>query len=314
MTDLQPLFDYAALAPDMREMVQEHTGEIRKLARRAAQDIVEIGERLIEVKAALGHGQFEGWVTAEFGWSTPSARRFMQVAEAFKTLNLSDLNIAPSALYALASGSTPDFIREEVVEMAQATGQRVTHQQVKERLAAHIADVPPPVEEPEETQEPAPIPPLPPMPQTAPLTALDNAEMAQRKKEPYTPLPVELEERETSSGEKVLVPALPTPPRKLEIKEKDWQKAADRFESTASGALTYLGKLAAYTPDELQKIMDSPEGRQVGTEVRIRQLQARMQELMTLLAEPEAQKTLDAEPLTQVLPPERDKDKALELN
>ena len=40
---------------------------------------------------------FLPWLDAEFGWSEPTAQRFMRVASNFKSVNLTDLeNIAPS--------------------------------------------------------------------------------------------------------------------------------------------------------------------------------------------------------------------------
>ncbi len=88
--------------------------------RRAAQDIVEIGERLIEVKAHLEYGQFQGWIKAEFDWTRQTAYRFMQVAERFKGCN-NLLQVAPSALYLLASPSTPDEARAEALERAEVS-------------------------------------------------------------------------------------------------------------------------------------------------------------------------------------------------
>ena len=92
---------YASLNVETRIIVQQRTSEIRTLMRRTAQDIVEIGLKLSEVKARLGHGHFYTWLRAEFAWSESAAVKFMQVAERFKSVNFTDLNIAPSALYLL---------------------------------------------------------------------------------------------------------------------------------------------------------------------------------------------------------------------
>ncbi len=94
--------------------------------KRAAQDIIDIGQKLIEVKARLGHGHFGGWLEAEFAWSNDTAKRFMSVARQFETRNLHDLNIAPSALYLLAAPSTPEPARIEALERAEA-GETITH-------------------------------------------------------------------------------------------------------------------------------------------------------------------------------------------
>jgi hypothetical protein len=98
---------------------------------RTALDIIEIGKELIEVKKNIGHGHFLPWIEAEFGMSERSARRFMESSEAFssKTANLADL--PPSVIYALAAPSTPEEVREVIVERA-ASGEKVTAAEVKQ--------------------------------------------------------------------------------------------------------------------------------------------------------------------------------------
>ncbi len=59
-------FDYASLNPETRIVVQQRTSEIKTLIQRAAQDIFDIGQKLVEVKAKLGHGHFRSWLKAEF--------------------------------------------------------------------------------------------------------------------------------------------------------------------------------------------------------------------------------------------------------
>lgn len=126
------LFDYASLQPETRATVQRYTVEIKALMKRAAQDIIEIGQRLIEVKAALGHGHFGAWLSAEFDWDVTSAWRFMNVATRF--CNLQDLEIAPSALYLLAAPSTPEAARQEAIERAEA-GEEITYSAAREIVA-----------------------------------------------------------------------------------------------------------------------------------------------------------------------------------
>jgi hypothetical protein len=130
------LFDYQQLDAETRIVVQQRTSEIKALMKRTAQDIIEIGEKLIDVKERLGHGYFGGWLEGEFDWNERMARRFMSVAETFKTDNLSDLNFAPSALYLLAAPSTPDEAREEAIARAQS-GEAITHTKAKEIVAEH---------------------------------------------------------------------------------------------------------------------------------------------------------------------------------
>jgi hypothetical protein len=125
-----PTFDYVALDAETRTVVEQHTNEIKTLIRRNAQNIIDIGQRLLEVKEQLGHGHFRYWLKAEFGWSITTATRFMQVAEQFKCTNLAHLDIAASALYELASPSTPDAARAEAIELA-SQGKIITYSKAK---------------------------------------------------------------------------------------------------------------------------------------------------------------------------------------
>ena len=113
-------FDYATLDAATTQFVQQQTGEIRTLMKRTAQGIVEIGCKLLEVKARLGYGRFEDWLEAEFEWSKSAAAKFMQVSEQFRDVKFTELDIAPSALYILAAPSTPEAVRQEALTRAKA--------------------------------------------------------------------------------------------------------------------------------------------------------------------------------------------------
>jgi hypothetical protein len=77
-------FDYAALDMETRIVVQQRTGEIKGLMKRAAQDVIEIGQKLLDVKRRIEHGKFLRWLESEFDWSERTARNFMSVAEVLK--------------------------------------------------------------------------------------------------------------------------------------------------------------------------------------------------------------------------------------
>lgn len=131
------LFDYDALETEARIVVKQRTGEIKTLVRRAAQDIIEIGQKLIEVKEHLEHGQFGAWLKAEFEWSHMTATRFMQVAEFAKVnTGVNFAGIQAKALYLLAAPSTPDAARDEALTRAVA-GEAITHQAAKQIVAQH---------------------------------------------------------------------------------------------------------------------------------------------------------------------------------
>jgi hypothetical protein len=152
-------FDYGILDTESRQRIQVRTSEIKHLIHRSAQDIIDIGEHLVGVKVELGHGNFEKWLSTEFDWSIATARRFMQVFEQFKSLNLSDLNIATSALYLLAKSSVPEKARDEAITRAEQ-GENITLSTAKEIvLRQHTTqDLP----KAESLPSPEPLPPIRP--------------------------------------------------------------------------------------------------------------------------------------------------------
>lgn len=123
-------FSYDMLDDATRIVVQQRTTEIKTLLRRTAQDIIDIGLKLSEVKQELGHGHFLAWLRTEFDWSESAARKFMQVSRQFKTVKFTDLNIAPSALYLLSADSTPEAAREEALQLA-SSGEVITRPKAK---------------------------------------------------------------------------------------------------------------------------------------------------------------------------------------
>lgn len=148
----QASFNYDALDSENAGVIKFHTEAIKQCIRRTAKDIIEIGERLIDVKEKLPHGQFGSWLQIEFNWDIRTAQRFMAVAAMFKSdtvsflesdtvLGLSSvdvdrIDIAPAALYLLAAKSTPKEIRQEILERAYSDGESFTQAKVKEILFA----------------------------------------------------------------------------------------------------------------------------------------------------------------------------------
>ncbi len=57
-----------------------YAGWIRERLERTVRTILEIGEILIEAKESLPHGEFEGMITDDLGWSPRTAQRFMAIA------------------------------------------------------------------------------------------------------------------------------------------------------------------------------------------------------------------------------------------
>jgi Protein of unknown function (DUF3102) len=105
-------------------ILAEHAAAIRALRSRIVSDVAEIGRRLSEVKARVGHGQWLPWLDREFGWTDHTALNFMRVHEYLaanpKTVSDLVLTFPVSAVYLLAAPSTPVEARDAVIARAQA--------------------------------------------------------------------------------------------------------------------------------------------------------------------------------------------------
>lgn len=130
-------YDYDLIPAEQRNQVQAAAVEIVQAGRRAQDDLMKIGQRLIEVKELLEHGQFQEWCETEFQMTARTARNMMNVAKVFgdKTETVSVLG--DSVMYLLAAPSTPEEARVEVIEQAQAAGKTPTKAAVLETIKKH---------------------------------------------------------------------------------------------------------------------------------------------------------------------------------
>lgn len=116
--------------PDM-DRVKAATGRIQLRMKRTAEDIVEIGLDLIEIKDCLPHGGFLPWIEAEFGMSDRTARRFVDVAKVYGTRLDPVSNLSPKVLYELSAPSTPEPVRQ-VIEAKAEQGETVSVKEVQD--------------------------------------------------------------------------------------------------------------------------------------------------------------------------------------
>lgn len=123
--------DCSNLQTDNQLLIQQRTHEIKNLIRRTANNIIEIGKKLHEVKQLLGHGHFGNWLRTEFNWSVATATKMMQASERFENVNFTNLNFAPSAIYLLAAPSTPKKAITEALTKARQ-GQPITYTLAKQ--------------------------------------------------------------------------------------------------------------------------------------------------------------------------------------
>ena len=124
-------FDYSTLQSERRAIVRQRTEEIKERLKRSAQDIWEIGQKLFEVRSQLAYGNFDRWLKAEFGWSRRTAYNFIKVYEAFpECATVAQVSIAASALYQLSSPSTPQKVRNELIQRAKE-GEKITRKDIR---------------------------------------------------------------------------------------------------------------------------------------------------------------------------------------
>ena len=110
--ELQPSFDYSTLEESKRLHIQIKTEAIKMRMQRSAEDIIAIGQDLLEIKHELDHGQFKSWIKTEFHMSYDTAVNFMQVARKFGARDdIKNGNVpflSASVLYELAGPKIPD--------------------------------------------------------------------------------------------------------------------------------------------------------------------------------------------------------------
>lgn len=132
-------FKYTLLDERTRTIIRQHAAEIKNLMRLTAENIIDIGKRLTEVKERLEYGSFESWLKTEFEWSEQTARQFMQVyrwSETIENKNFVFSQLATSALYLLAAPSTPPEARAEVLSIVDG-GEKVTYTRVRIIVERH---------------------------------------------------------------------------------------------------------------------------------------------------------------------------------
>jgi hypothetical protein len=126
-------------APAADPVLAKYAAEIRRLAKRVKEDVIEIGRYLVEAREHIGHGGWLAWIDVEFGWSDQTARNFIQLYEAReaqpKFQNIWNSSLPVTALIQLAAPNTPDEARQEIADRI-AGGEKPTVAVVKEVIAA----------------------------------------------------------------------------------------------------------------------------------------------------------------------------------
>jgi hypothetical protein len=151
MNDLT--FDYDALPKKDIPFIKQTTREVHLLLERSTGDIIAIGQKLIDMKARLGHGHWRAWLQTHWPLDVSLANRWMNVAR--KCGQFPHLEIPRSTLYLLAADSTPDTLREEFVRRVEAGEPPLSHAELKAGIATNRPE-PTRAVSPPATRPPAP--------------------------------------------------------------------------------------------------------------------------------------------------------------
>ncbi|MBQ7198074.1 MAG: DUF3102 domain-containing protein [Selenomonadaceae bacterium] len=92
--------------------------KIKFYLQKTAENVVEIGKRLILAKEMVEHGEWSTWLKSNFNLSYSAAAKFMKVAERFSKVESIPLLGAAKmiAILALPAGDEEKFIAEKAEE------------------------------------------------------------------------------------------------------------------------------------------------------------------------------------------------------
>ena len=113
---LQAAFDYTALPETIASEARRAAERVRERMRGA---VIDVGVELARIKEQLPHGQFGRWLAAEFGLTERTAQNYMAaaaLAAKYETVSV----LRPKTLYVLAGPSTPDTVRQDIVDRLSA--------------------------------------------------------------------------------------------------------------------------------------------------------------------------------------------------
>jgi hypothetical protein len=123
-------FNYAAVPPSVANFLQGQADRIRRLC---VSSTVQTGKALLEAKRYLSHGEFLAWVELEVGIGARAAQLYMRAAQWVSKKHENVSHLSPSMLYILSASSTPEALRQEILDRLEA-GERVKVAAVKTRL------------------------------------------------------------------------------------------------------------------------------------------------------------------------------------
>lgn len=130
--------------------IETITGEIIQLKQDAGNAILGIGDRLIEAKSLLSHGEWLPWLTEQVEFSESTAQRFMRLSREWRNPSaLTDLGATKAlTLLALPPEERESFLSENhivdgeeksVIDMTSRELERAIRERDEARMAAEAA-------------------------------------------------------------------------------------------------------------------------------------------------------------------------------
>ena len=146
MGDKLAQFGLASPAVSEARDIETITSEILSLKKTAGEAILAIGQRLIEAKSLLAHGEWLPWLTEQVEFSERSAQNFMRLAREWSNpQTLADLGAAKVlVLLSLPEPEREAFLAEvpaedmSVRELKKAIRERNEAQQAQEKMAEDL--------------------------------------------------------------------------------------------------------------------------------------------------------------------------------
>lgn len=131
MDDLITTQDNAVALPQLELEIKFYLGQ-------TAQNIIEVGKRLIQAKSLVNHGHWQNWLEKNFQLKERSARNFMECAERYGNRQ-TFANLGYSQMIALLSlpdaEETEKFIAEKAAEQKNVA--EMTIKELREAIAEH---------------------------------------------------------------------------------------------------------------------------------------------------------------------------------
>ena len=140
--DLGALIAQTMGPPAEGRSIETITSEILDLKQKAGESILSIGQRLLEAKGLLSHGEWLPWLTEQVEFSERTAQNFMRLAREYSNpQTLADLGASKAlTLLALPPDEREQFVEDHnVIDMSARQLEQAIRERDKARKAAEEA-------------------------------------------------------------------------------------------------------------------------------------------------------------------------------